>query len=45
LDYSIGAVIQASVLSLSLSLDALTASFAYGCTGTKIPFKSVIVIK
>jgi putative Mn2+ efflux pump MntP len=38
------AIIQASVLSLSLSLDALAASFAYGCTGTRVPLKSVMVI-
>jgi len=25
-------------------LDALTAAFAYGCTGTKIPLKSVMII-
>ena len=37
-------VIPASVLSLSLSLDALAAAFAYGCMGTRIPFRSVVVI-
>ena len=43
-DYSFERVLQASVLSLSLSLDALAASFAYGCAGTRIPFKSVMII-
>jgi putative Mn2+ efflux pump MntP len=44
LDYSVTAIIHASVLSLSLSLDALAASFAYGCSGTRIPVKSTVVI-
>jgi putative Mn2+ efflux pump MntP len=42
LDYS--AIIHASALSLSLSLDALAAAFAYGCSGTRIPVRSVVVI-
>ena len=37
-------ILQAAILSLMLSLDALTAGFAYGCTGIKIPFRSVVVI-
>jgi putative Mn2+ efflux pump MntP len=44
LDYSFESIILASVLSLSLSLDALAAAFAYGCSGTKIPFRSAVVI-
>ncbi|MCL2036429.1 MAG: manganese efflux pump [Oscillospiraceae bacterium] len=44
MDFSVEAIIQASALSLSLSLDAFAAAFAYGCTGTKIPFGSVVVI-
>ena len=43
-DYSLSGIILAAVLSLSLSLDALAAAFAYGCSGTKIPFKSAVVI-
>ncbi|MCL1789289.1 MAG: manganese efflux pump, partial [Oscillospiraceae bacterium] len=44
MDYSLGSVLLAAALSLSLSLDALAAAFAYGCSGIKIPFKSAVVI-
>ena len=37
-------VFGAAVLALSLSLDAFTAAFAYGCKKIKIPMKSALVI-
>jgi len=44
LDFSLTAIIQATLLSASLSLDAFAAAFAYGCMGTKIPVKSATII-
>jgi putative Mn2+ efflux pump MntP len=44
LDFSAPAVVQASVLSLTLSADAFAAAFAYGCMGTRIPLRSAAVI-
>ncbi|MCL2754765.1 MAG: manganese efflux pump [Oscillospiraceae bacterium] len=42
MDYS--NYIQSAILSLTLAADAFAAAFAYGCMGTKIPFRSVVII-
>lgn len=39
-----GQIIAAAILALTLSLDALAVSFAYGCKRIKIPFSSVCII-
>ena len=36
--------LEAAVLALSLSLDAFTAAFAYGCKKIKIPLLSALII-
>jgi len=38
------AVLQAAAIAISISLDALAASFAYGCKKIKIPVTSLIII-
>jgi len=38
------AVLHAAAIAVSISLDALAASFAYGCKKIKIPITSLIII-
>ena len=42
--FTVITILEAAILASSLSLDALTAGFAYGSSGIKIPFASTIVI-
>lgn len=42
--FTILAIAEAAVLASALSLDALTAGFAYGSKKIKIPFSSVMII-
>jgi len=38
------AVLQAAAIAVSVSIDAMAASFAYGCKKIKIPILSIIII-
>ena len=37
-------ILQAAIISISISIDAFAASFAYGCKKIKMPISSVIII-